>query len=73
MLDEGQSPCLAGPLLHHSEHPGGGGAVGLRDAVPGLPADPQQGRVEAEPPGFLQHVGPELPLRDHLAPGLRPL
>ena len=70
MLDERQRQCLAGPVLHHHNDAAGGGAVGLRDARLGLQADPQQGGVEAEPSGFLQHVGPQLPLWDNLVSGL---
>lgn len=73
MLDERQCQCLAGTLLHHYDNPGGGGVVGLRDARLSFQADSQQGRMEAEPCGFLQHVGPKLPLWDNLVSGLLPL
>lgn len=70
VLDEGHQQGLAGPLLHQFDSPGRPGVLRPCDALPGLQADPNQGRMEAEPGGFSQHLGPQLPLWDNLGSGL---
>lgn len=66
VLDERRLQGQAGALFHQHDDPGRPGVCGRCDALPGLPGDPHQGRVEAEPRGFLQYLGPQLPLRDNL-------
>lgn len=73
VLDAEHPQGFAGPLFHQHDSPGGPGVLGHRDALPGLQGDPHQGRMAAEPRGFSQHLGPQLPLRDVLGfdlPGL---
>lgn len=73
VLDEKQPQGLSGPLLHQYDNVGHPGVIGPGDALPSLQEDPHQGGVEAESRGFSQHLGPQLPLRDHLGshlPGL---
>lgn len=75
VLDENKhQQGLAGSLFHHHDGPGHSGVLGHCHALPGLQEDQPQGRVEEEPRGFPQHLGPQLPLWNNLGsdlPGLR--
>lgn len=70
VLDERHQRGLAGPLRHQCDNAGGTGGLGPCDAVPGLQADPKQRRMEAEPGGFFQHLGPQLPVWHNLESSL---
>lgn len=58
VLDEEITEGHAGSLLHQHDDAGSSPLLRPRGAVPGLQEDPHQGRVEAEPRGFFQHLGP---------------
>lgn len=64
VLDEELVEGHAGSLLHQHDAAGSSLLLRPRDALHGLQADPHQRRVEAEPRGLFQHLGPQLPLWD---------